>query len=447
MSAARQAPPRGIGGGMEPLPLALGLAALLGLSSAVLEVHVGQTSVVSIKGQPAILPIWYTSISNSRPYVTWLFERHEPKKHFQLLTYIEGKSKVEDMYLKHRVGFVYSMPSSNVSIAINNTQEEDSGQYMCTVNLADESSADGRNIGLINLTILVPPSSPVCNIQGSPRVGGNITMSCKSSSGKPSPMYHWRRTSPNVQIYFAPAQDISKGTLTLTNLTTGMSGMYICNVSNLAGYSNCTLNLEVNPAFSAAVVAGAVVGALIGLGLILLFALQMFVYRRKKKDGQEEMANEIKEDAVAPKTLSWSKSPGSDIVSKNGTLSSMNTTQDHKLYPSKPPSDTASVTTATGSTVGYKPPYHNPRGGTLNSTPSLSNQSLPLYFPPSINGTLSHHTSVPVHRNTMHRTNGAQPQPPRQESTLPPGLTSSTLSRMGAVPVMVPAQSQAGSLV
>lgn len=47
-------------------------------------------------------------------------------------------------------------------------------------------------------------------------------------------------------------------------------------------------------ALSAAVVAGAVVGSIIGLGLIVLFALHAFVYRKKKKDKQEEIANEIK---------------------------------------------------------------------------------------------------------------------------------------------------------
>lgn len=47
-------------------------------------------------------------------------------------------------------------------------------------------------------------------------------------------------------------------------------------------------------AFNAAMVAGAVLGSLIGLGLIIWFFLHLFVYRRKKKDGQEEVANEIK---------------------------------------------------------------------------------------------------------------------------------------------------------
>lgn len=47
-------------------------------------------------------------------------------------------------------------------------------------------------------------------------------------------------------------------------------------------------------AVNAAVVAGAVAGTLIGLGLIILFPLQMLAYRRRKKEAQEEMANEIK---------------------------------------------------------------------------------------------------------------------------------------------------------
>ncbi|XP_042332700.1 endothelial cell-selective adhesion molecule isoform X2 [Sceloporus undulatus] len=360
---------------------------------------------------------------------------------------MSGTTKVEDLDLRRRLNFLYSMPSHNVSLAINDTKETDSGQYMCTVNVAGDTTKMGKNTGLVNLTVLVPPSSPKCQIHGSPHIGGNITMTCHSIMGKPVPSYRWQRTGPNSQVFYAPVQDHVKGILTLKNLTIDMSGTYICNASSSAGYSNCTITLEVNPPFNAAVVAGAVVGTLIGLGLIILFLLQMLAYR-KKKETQEEMANEIKEDAVAPKTLSWAKSPGSDVVSKNGTISSMNTTRDHKLYVSKPGSDTASITTTTGSTVGFKPPFSNPRSGTLTPTPSLSSQSLPLYFPPIVNGVHCHHANVPTHRSTLHRTNGAQPQAPRhQEPASPQGLTTSTLSRMGAVPVMVPAQSQAGSLV
>uniref|UniRef100_A0A8D0G1A7 Endothelial cell adhesion molecule n=1 Tax=Sphenodon punctatus TaxID=8508 RepID=A0A8D0G1A7_SPHPU len=443
-AVARQRPL--VSRGAAGMELLLLLAALLGLSSALLEVHVGQMSVVSVQGQQVVLPIWYTSSSKKKPYVSWLLERPGVNR-FEILTYIDGTTKVEETDLKHRAGFLHSMPFFNISIAINNTQEMDSGQYMCTVNIVDDDTVNGKNIGLINLTVLVPPSSPMCRIHGNPYVGGNVTMSCKSSFGKPGPMYNWQRTSPRSQFFYPPAEDNARGTLMLTNLTADMSGMYVCTALNNAGKSVCNVTLEVNSSLSAAVVAGAVVGSLIGIGLIILFALQICVYRKKKKDAQEEMANEIKEDAVAPKTLSWAKGSGSDIVSKNGTLSSINTTRDHKLYPSKPASDTASITTATGgSTMGYKPPYSNPRSGTLTPTPSLSSQSLPLYFPPVMNGN-HYHSTVPSNRNTLHRTNGAQPQAPRQEPPAPQGLTTSTLTRMGAVPVMVPAQSQAGSLV
>uniref|UniRef100_A0ABM5EP72 Endothelial cell-selective adhesion molecule n=1 Tax=Pogona vitticeps TaxID=103695 RepID=A0ABM5EP72_9SAUR len=433
---------------MEALARALGLAALLGLSSAVLEVEVAHSSVVVIEGHRATLPVAYTTHSNGEPYVTWHLQRPGSPHPFQIVVYMSGTTRVEDSDLKRRLDFLYHMPSHNVSLAINNTKETDSGQYMCTVNVAGESTKLGKNTGLVNLTVLVPPSPPKCQINGSPHVGDNITLTCGSVVGKPAPKYWWQKTSPNPQVFHAPLQDEDKGILKLPNLTTEMSGLYVCKAFSSAGYSNCTITLAVNRPINAAVVAGAVAGTLIGLCLIVLFPLQMLAYRRRKKEAQEEMANEIKEDAVAPKTLSWAKSPGSDAVSKNGTLSSMNTTRDHKFYASKPASDTASITTATGSTVGFKPPFNNPRSGTLTPTPSLSSQSLPLYFPPMANGVHCHHANMPSHRNTLQRTNRAQPQAPRQqESAAPQGLTSSTLNRMGAVPVMVPAQSQAGSLV
>uniref|UniRef100_A0A8C0H444 Endothelial cell adhesion molecule n=1 Tax=Chelonoidis abingdonii TaxID=106734 RepID=A0A8C0H444_CHEAB len=307
---------------------------------------------------------------------------------FQILTYMDGTVKVQETYLKNRTGFVYPMPFFNISIAINNTQEMDSGEYMCTVNILDEDTINGKNIGLINLTVLVPPSPPMCQIHGKPYLGGNVTMSCKSSFSKPSPKYTWQRLiSSNARL---------------------LPWLGVRPAGNVNTQRPCLLSLA--PGTD---------------------SISAFLFR---------------EDAVAPKTPSWGKSSGSDIVSKNGTLSSVHTARDPKLYPSKPASDTASITTAAGSTVGYRPPYNHPRSRTLTPTPSLSSQSLPLYFPPGMNG--SHYPStVPSNRNTLHRTNGAQPQAPRQEPTVPQGLTTSTLTRMGAVPVMVPAQSQAGSLV
>ncbi|XP_055675517.1 endothelial cell-selective adhesion molecule isoform X2 [Falco peregrinus] len=343
---------------MGALPrAALALAALLGVSSAVLEVHVGTSLVFSVEGQQAVLPAWYTSHSQKKPYITWLLNKEDAGP-FQILTYLDGVAKVEETELKPRVGFLYPILTHNISVFINATRERDSGQYMCTVNVVDDDTSTGKNIGVINLTVL----------------------------------------------------DRARGTLKLTNLSLDMSGLYVCVAENQAGSAECSILLEVHSTSTKAVIAGAVLGSLGALATVIFFAQRVVGYRRKKRDCQEEAANEIKEDAVAPKTPTWARSPASDTISKTSTLSSIAGTRE-RPYGAKPPSDTASILTTTGSYRG--PP---PRGG--GRVPSLS--------PPTING-------VPQRR---------------QDPAAPPGsLPPSSLARAGAIPVMVPAQSRAGSLV
>ncbi|NWW75105.1 ESAM protein, partial [Climacteris rufus] len=162
----------------------------------------------------------------------------------QILAYLDGVEKVEETDLKSRVGFLYPTPTYNISVLINATQERDSGQYMCTVNVVDDSSTV-RNVGIINLTVLVPPAAPTCQLHGTPAVGANVTLSCSSKKGKPLPVYQWQRTDPTVQFFFPPAQGKARGTLKLTNLTLEMSGVYVCSAENQAGFKNCSIDLEV----------------------------------------------------------------------------------------------------------------------------------------------------------------------------------------------------------
>ncbi|XP_032057609.1 endothelial cell-selective adhesion molecule [Aythya fuligula] len=384
-------------------PGALALAALLGVCSAVLEVHVGTGSVFSVEGQGVVLPAWYTSRSQKKPYVTWLLDKADADP-FQILTYLDGVVKVEETELKPRVGFLYPVLTHNISVFINATRERDSGQYMCTVNVVDDATSTGKNVAVINLTVLVPPAPPACQLRGSPAVGANVTLSCASEKGKPSPAYQWQRIAPTPQVFFPPAQDRARGTLKLTNLSLDMSGLYKCVAENQAGSAECRIILEVHSTSEGAIIAGAVLGSLGALATVAFFARRLVGYRRKKRDGQEEAANEIKEDAVAPKTPSWTRTPPADAISKTSTLSSIVGARD-RPYGASPLSDTASVLTAAGS---YRGPHR--AGG----------------CPPPTNG-------APWH----------PPQPPATPGGLPP----SSLARAGAIPVMVPAQSRAGSLV
>lgn len=432
-----------IWGSWRRWPRVLGVLHLLvELSLALLEVHVEQKSLTAIEGQSITLPVWYSSSSEEKPYITWYIQRAQEEQ-TQIMKYMDGEVDIAEDF-RGRLNFVYKMPARNISIVINRTRATDSGQYRCYVNVRNDQHVGSSNIGVIDVSILVPPSKPICQLDGDPYIGANVTLSCKSSSGQPVPMYSWIKKAAVNVVYFPPVHDAVKGTLTLTNLTASNTGMYVCTSRNTAGVSECNITMEVKSVSRTAIIVGAVVGSIAGLCcLAILVIVLIYLYRRGKKSAQDETENDIKEDAPAPKTLPWPKGTDSSLAYKNGTLSSMSSHRDHKPYPPKSPSDTTSINTATGSNLGYRPPYTN--GRVTTPTPSMSSQSLPTYMAPT-NGNY-YSTAVPTNRGTLQKTNGVEPQPPRKEISIPSGVTPSNLVRMGAVPVMVPAQSQSGSLV
>ncbi|XP_027900474.1 endothelial cell-selective adhesion molecule [Xiphophorus couchianus] len=396
-----------------------------------------------VKGQLVVLQAWYSPSSDiSQNTVIWHFTGNDSK---QVINFSSGKVGHGQNEFTKRVGFSVTMPSANLSIYINNTQESDSGLYFCHVIVPG-----GRGIsGELRLNVKVPPSPPLCSMTGNPVVKGNVTLSCQSSQGKPAPHYKWTKAAPTSEVFFSPMQNERHGTLRLSNLTKGMSGKYICRASNTAGSDSCSINLEVITPSNGGMIAAATLGSVVGLVAMVLILI--FILKRRQ-DTEEEMANEIKEDAQAPKRVSWAKSnTGSDIVSKNGTLSSIATSprsqdlhQPKFPYPYSPisASDTGSVINAyqlrpgTACSLQGLPGY-NMGGG----TPVRKHKR-----PPSANGGPPQIARGPVVGTLLKRTEGPQPQVPGPVAASP-HISSSTLTRMGAIAVMVPAQSQAGSLV
>lgn len=51
----------------------------------------------------------------------------------QIISYTKGSMTVNSKRFESRVGFFSSMPSGDVSLYINNTQESDSGSYVCQI--------------------------------------------------------------------------------------------------------------------------------------------------------------------------------------------------------------------------------------------------------------------------------------------------------------------------
>ncbi|XP_069038751.1 endothelial cell-selective adhesion molecule isoform X2 [Lepisosteus oculatus] len=399
-----------------------------------------QFKVEVVEGQAVVLDANYSSTSSiGRNSITWTFMANTSSP-LQVISYSTELSPGDPIFV-NRVGFVNKMPSNIVSIYINKTVESDSGRYVCSVIIPGNQGF----IKPIDLNVKVPPSVPACSITGEPVLRGNITLNCKSESGKPVPVYKWMKTAPTNEVFFFPVQNEQLGTLRLNNLTMNMTGKYVCTASNSAGSETCFINLEVSSPMNVGLIAGATVGCILGFLVIVLCLV--FILKRKR-DSEDDMANEIKEDAQAPKRVSWAKSgTGSDIISKNGTLSSIATgthPRDAHLihYPPKPASDTASIVTATGSPMSYRPDLlvaRVPDASALRGLPGYNSGQSLSKGPATASRPSSNGSPEP-------RTDGAQPQAPRPPLIVT-SMTTSNLLRMGGVPVMVPAQNQAGSLV
>ncbi|KAM9385072.1 endothelial cell adhesion molecule a [Pholidichthys leucotaenia] len=417
-----------------------------------------------IKGQMVVLKATYSANSDpSNHIITWTFVTNKTQP---IISYSKDSTSINNSQFKGRVGFVSQMPSSDVSLYINNTREADSGRYFWQVIVPDQETVFGE----LNLDVKVPPSVPECSMSGKPVLKGNVTLSCKSSSGKPVPLYRWQKTSPTSEVFFSPTLNEKTGALKLSNLSSNMSGKYMCTASNSAGSETCFINLEIAASNRVGVIVGATVGSVLGfIFLVLLLCVATFFFRRQRYH-EDDMANEIKEDAQAPKRVSWAKSGlGSDIISKNGTLSSIASSPHHKepshhhnshhhhlqQYPQRPPSDTASIITATGSTAGYRPSrapgaatpthYSYSNNNTLQRThpitteASASDSTLPERYTP-----LPQAQALPqTYGQTQLQLQRTPSPPPLPTST----VTPSNIARMGGVPIMVPAQNQAGSLV
>uniref|UniRef100_A0A673A4P6 Immunoglobulin superfamily member 11 n=1 Tax=Sphaeramia orbicularis TaxID=375764 RepID=A0A673A4P6_9TELE len=365
-----------------------------GPKAPALDVTVSQSSIQVARGQAAILPCSFTtSAALTNLNIIWmvipLSNANQPE---QVIIYQGGQVFSLANHLNGRVGFVATMPSTSASIFINNTQLSDTGTYQCLVNNLPDRG--GRNIGVIGLTVLVPPSVPACRIQGTLDVGSDIMLICSSEEGIPTPSYSWEKLDALPKLPHNAMQDQMQGTVTLRNISTSTSGLYQCTSSNAIGKSTCLLNLQV-------------------LSVCTPYRLTLkFLFNR--------------EDDLPPKRSSSVKAFHADASSsENDTLTSTNT------YNSR-----------------Y---WHNPNSVVTPTAPTptaFANGSHTLPPPKTLVVTTNSAPSPP----TMVRSNGSVSLKPVVTSTHGQhthsyAVSQATLERMGAVPVMVPAQSRAGSLV
>ncbi|XP_036739354.1 immunoglobulin superfamily member 11 isoform X3 [Manis pentadactyla] len=359
--------------------------------AASLEVSESPGSVQVARGQTAVLPCTFTtSAALLNLNVIWmvipLSNANQPE---QVILYQAGQMFDGAPRFHGRVGFTGTMPATNVSIFINNTQLSDTGTYQCLVNNLPDRG--GRNIGVTGLTVL----------------------------------------------------DQVQGTVTIRNISSLSSGLYQCVASNAIGTSTCLLDLQVispQPR-SIGLIAGAIgTGAVIIIFCIALILGAFFYWRSKnEEEEEEEIPNEIREDDLPPKCSA--KAFHTEMSSsENNTLTSSNT------YNSRYWNNNPKIH---GNTESFSHFSDLRQSFSLHS----GNATMPSIYAngnhlvPATQKTLVVTASRGSPPQAMPRSNGSVSRKPRPQPMHSYTVSQATLERIGAVPVMVPAQSRAGSLV
>ncbi|XP_070832640.1 cell surface A33 antigen-like [Chaetodon trifascialis] len=148
---------------------------------------------------------------------------------------------------------------------------EDSRRYQCSVMIPGDD--EGTTAASTSLLVLVPPSVPVCKIQGKAEYWQNISLTCMSEEGSPKPVTQWKSYSTqNIERAFPPKTTEKEGKLSLFNISREMSGFYVCTSTNRIGSASCNLTLAVVPASmnigSTPIIIGVVVACVAVLGII-----------------------------------------------------------------------------------------------------------------------------------------------------------------------------------
>ncbi|NP_001340252.1 immunoglobulin superfamily member 11 isoform g precursor [Homo sapiens] len=396
------------------------LAPLLLLSlhgvAASLEVSESPGSIQVARGQPAVLPCTFTTSAalinlNVIWMVTPLSNANQPE---QVILYQGGQMFDGAPRFHGRVGFTGTMPATNVSIFINNTQLSDTGTYQCLVNNLPDIG--GRNIGVTGLTVLVPPSAPHCQIQGSQDIGSDVILLCSSEEGIPRPTYLWEKLDNTLKLPPTATQDQVQGTVTIRNISALSSGLYQCVASNAIGTSTCLLDLQV-------------------------ISRAFFYWRSKnKEEEEEEIPNEIREDDLPPKCSSAKAFHTEISSSDNNTLTSSNA-YNSRYWSNNPKVHRNTESVSHFSDLGQSFSFHS------------GNANIPSIYANGTHLVPGQHKTLVVTANrgsspqVMSRSNGSVSRKPRPPHTHSYTISHATLERIGAVPVMVPAQSRAGSLV
>ncbi|XP_070844344.1 coxsackievirus and adenovirus receptor homolog [Chaetodon trifascialis] len=221
------------------------------------------------------------------------------QKDQMLMSYTSGTKYVHGNHaLAKGLSFAAQDPSmGDASLLISLLSPAQSATYQCKV-----KKSPGVDMRKVSLVVMVKPSVPKCWVEGGELVGKAVSLHCNSAKGSTPLTYTWRRESAGP-IPAPATQNSVTGELKISNHSGSFAGIYLCEVNNAVGAEHCRINLKANkPPNRAAVIVGTIVGSLLLIFILLVFAGILYWKLSNIRRYEKEFSNEIREDVPPPES-------------------------------------------------------------------------------------------------------------------------------------------------
>ncbi|KAM3933999.1 junctional adhesion molecule B isoform 2-T2 [Leptodactylus fuscus] len=124
------------------------------------------------------------------------------------------------------------------NIWFSNLSREDSGKYRCEVSAPQDKRIFQEIV--IQLSVLVAPSVPICDIPSSATSGSVVELKCREKEGNPASEYKWYKNGLAIErsakaVNSSYKVDKATGTLHFNTVTKEDTGEYYCEANNKIG--------------------------------------------------------------------------------------------------------------------------------------------------------------------------------------------------------------------